>query len=209
MKTTIPPFSRTAALLCGGTAAIGRHRYRQVSNGPRTERLSRSITGLLRHRNPTLKPLLARLQAAHVDDPSLSVATGLDQPALSPLARGFIFDASIMTRAASSVNVHSRATNAWDRQWSLLFSDDSSGLSEPTCASGIRPRAACGETNSRTHASQQKVFYSITSSAVASNIAGTSRPSVLAVFRLMTNSNLVGRTTGKSLGFSPLRIRPA
>ena len=34
-------------------------------------------------------------------------------------------------------------------------------------------------------------FY--TSSAMASNVAGTARPSVLAVCRLMTNSNLVGR----------------
>jgi hypothetical protein len=33
-------------------------------------------------------------------------------------------------------------------------------------------------------------------------------PSVLAVCRLMTNSNLTGRITGKSESFSPLRIRP-
>ena len=34
--------------------------------------------------------------------------------------------------------------------------------------------------------------YSITSSAVASSIDGISRPSSLAVFKLMTSSNLVG-----------------
>jgi hypothetical protein len=34
--------------------------------------------------------------------------------------------------------------------------------------------------------------YSITSSASASNLSGISRPSALAVFALMTNSNLVG-----------------
>jgi hypothetical protein len=34
--------------------------------------------------------------------------------------------------------------------------------------------------------------YSITSSARASSVAGTSRPSSLAVLRLITNSNLVG-----------------
>jgi hypothetical protein len=34
--------------------------------------------------------------------------------------------------------------------------------------------------------------YSITSSAVASSVGGTSRLSVLAVLRLITNSNLVG-----------------
>jgi hypothetical protein len=50
--------------------------------------------------------------------------------------------------------------------------------------------------------------HSITSSAVASSVGGTSRPSALAVLRWMTNSNLVGCTTGRSAGFSPLRILP-
>jgi GNAT superfamily N-acetyltransferase len=52
-------------------------------------------------------------------------------------------------------------------------------------------------------------LHSITSSAVNCSLAGTSRPSALAVFRLITISNLVGCSTGKSAGFSPLRIRPA
>ena len=51
--------------------------------------------------------------------------------------------------------------------------------------------------------------YSITSSAVASSEFGTAIPSVFAVLRLMTSSNLVGCTTGKSAGLSPLRILPA
>src|SRR6202035_4265625 len=51
--------------------------------------------------------------------------------------------------------------------------------------------------------------HSITSSAVICTIMGTVRPSVLAVFRLSTNSNLVDCMTGRSAGFSPLRIRPA
>ena len=51
-------------------------------------------------------------------------------------------------------------------------------------------------------------LYSITSSAVVSSDGGIIRPSVFAVFRLMTNSNFVGCTTGRSAGFSPLRIRP-
>jgi len=51
--------------------------------------------------------------------------------------------------------------------------------------------------------------HSITSSARASSVGGTSRPSVLAVLRLMTNSNLVDCTTGRSAGLSPLRMRPA
>jgi len=39
--------------------------------------------------------------------------------------------------------------------------------------------------------------------------AGTSRPSVLAVLRLMINSSFVACMTGRSAGFSPLRMRPA
>src|SRR4029450_11997503 len=49
--------------------------------------------------------------------------------------------------------------------------------------------------------------HSITSSARASSDGGTSRPSVLAVLRLMASSYLVGACTGKSAGFSPLRMR--
>jgi hypothetical protein len=51
--------------------------------------------------------------------------------------------------------------------------------------------------------------HSITSSARASSVGGTSRLRALAVRRLMTSSNLVGCTTGRSAGFAPLRIWPA
>ena len=49
--------------------------------------------------------------------------------------------------------------------------------------------------------------YSITSSARASTDGGMVRPIALAVFRLITNSYLVGACTGRSAGFSPLRMR--
>src|SRR5262249_41854408 len=49
--------------------------------------------------------------------------------------------------------------------------------------------------------------HSITASAVASSVAGISRASALAAFRLITNSYLVGACTGRSLGFSPFRMR--
>src|SRR5260221_12720246 len=52
-------------------------------------------------------------------------------------------------------------------------------------------------------------LYSITSSASASSVGGISRPSSLAAFKLIAISNLVGCTTGRSAGLSPLRIRPA
>ena len=59
-----------------------------------------------------------------------------------------------------------------------------------------------------TYAVQQKVPYSITSSAVASSVGGTVRPSILAVSWLMTSSNLLACTTGRSAGLAPLRMRP-
>src|SRR5262249_11523037 len=48
--------------------------------------------------------------------------------------------------------------------------------------------------------------HSITSSARASNVGDTDKPSALAVVRLMTRSNLVGCATGRSEGFAPRRI---
>src|SRR5215471_10709334 len=50
--------------------------------------------------------------------------------------------------------------------------------------------------------------YSITSSAAFNKPKGTVSPSVLAVLRLMTNSNLVGVCTGRLAGLSPFRMRP-
>jgi len=50
--------------------------------------------------------------------------------------------------------------------------------------------------------------YSITWSARPSSGKGRFSPRPSAVFRLITRSNLVACMTGKSLGASPLRIRP-
>ena len=49
--------------------------------------------------------------------------------------------------------------------------------------------------------------HSITSSARARSTGGIVRPSARAVLRLITSSNVVGCSTGRSPGFSPLRIR--
>ena len=56
---------------------------------------------------------------------------------------------------------------------------------------------------------QQDWAYSITSSARASSIGGTVRPSALAVMRFTTRSNLVGCSTGISPGFVPRKILSA
>src|SRR5258708_15612324 len=58
----------------------------------------------------------------------------------------------------------------------------------------------------RTYAPHQ-YRYSITSSARANRVGGISKPSSLAVLRLIANSNLVGCSTGRSPGLAPLRTR--
>src|SRR5262245_8747391 len=65
-----------------------------------------------------------------------------------------------------------------------------------------RPRSRCSAEQRDERASS----HSITSSARASSVGGTSKPKALAVFRLTTNSNLVPCCTGRSAGFAPLRI---
>src|SRR5262245_55887386 len=48
--------------------------------------------------------------------------------------------------------------------------------------------------------------YCMTSSALDSSCCGIVKPSALAAVRLMTRSNLVGCSTGRSAGLVPLRI---
>jgi hypothetical protein len=73
-------------------------------------------------------------------------------------------------------------------------------------------RALGAHCQNRTHAPQQttcigcKMIYTITSSARASSVGGTSRPSALAALRLMISSTLVGNSTGKSAGLAPFNI---
>src|SRR5262249_12552169 len=52
-------------------------------------------------------------------------------------------------------------------------------------------------------------LHSITSSAIASSLSGTAKASALAVFKLITSSNLTDCITGRSVGFVPLRILAA
>src|SRR5262245_12785788 len=58
------------------------------------------------------------------------------------------------------------------------------------------------------HSHCSKISYSITSSAATSSLSGTVSRSIVAVWALMTSSNLVDCTTGKSAGLAPLRMRP-
>jgi hypothetical protein len=78
-------------------------------------------------------------------------------------------------------------------------------LTQMGCAG---PRGLCARRRPEQvqQESVQNQDYSITSSARASNVGGTSRPSALAVLRLMASSNLVGCWTGRSAGLAPLKI---
>ena len=65
----------------------------------------------------------------------------------------------------------------------------------------------CALCQKRTHAAQQKSFYSITLSARSSSVGSTVRPSAFAVLRLRVRLNMVGFWTGRLAGLSPLRMR--
>src|SRR5262249_4940122 len=71
------------------------------------------------------------------------------------------------------------------------------------CSRRERPRRRAAQQRDKLAPS-----HSITSSASVSRLSGMVSPSALAVLMLMTKLNLVGCSTGKSLGFSPLRMRP-
>ena len=98
--------------------------------------------------------------------------------------------------AAANVRFGSFATFA--RRWHVRFAPKSDHGAD------VPKSTLCATSGFGTAATQN--LYSITSSARASSVGGTVRPSALAVLRLRTSSNLTGRSTGKSAGLSPLRI---
>src|SRR5262249_56697143 len=71
------------------------------------------------------------------------------------------------------------------------------------CPRAERPSGRAGQRSD-----ERAALHSITSSATASSEGGTVIPSVRAVCALMTSSNLLDCTTGRSAGFAPLRMRP-
>ena len=82
----------------------------------------------------------------------------------------------------------------------------------PLCINTDRKFWALGLSrcaNSGCEQSQQGSPYSITSSARASSVGGTVRPSALAVLRLIKSSMLVGNSTGRSPGLAPFQLKNA
>src|SRR5262249_17875805 len=76
--------------------------------------------------------------------------------------------------------------------------------SSTLCPRRDRP---CGRAAEKCH--ELSPSHSITSSARPRSVIGIVRPSPLAALRLMISSTFVACWTGRSPGFSPLRIRPA
>src|SRR5262249_46228042 len=66
-------------------------------------------------------------------------------------------------------------------------------------ARDVRWPSDCGAADERDEVAS---FHSTTSSAIASSLSGTVRPSAAAILRLITSSNLVGWITGISAGLA-------
>ena len=118
----------------------------------------------------------------------------------------------------SRYGLHTRAVTVYRDTLSEGFSHFVTSMTAPVasgwsgCRVGLAPtgkrRLFTAHATSRLMHRSKRHLYSITSSARASRVGGTPRPSVLAVWVLMTSSNLVDCRTGRSAGFSPLRRRP-
>ena len=108
----------------------------------------------------------------------------------------------------ASFHQRPRRTSAFERIGDKPV-DDSGGFGGKTdTAAGPRGGSLCPKRRFATVNCRIAKVYSITSSALASKDGGTERPSALAVVRLSTNCNLVGRCTGKSAGIAPFKICP-
>jgi hypothetical protein len=91
----------------------------------------------------------------------------------------------------------------------LAKSDDRSTSASPRKRPSCCVTANCREGPTRdSRSAATKFHHSITSSARAKSVGGIVNPSALAVFRLMTSSNLTVCWTGRSAGLAPLRSFP-
>jgi Domain of unknown function (DUF892) len=110
-----------------------------------------------------------------------------------------------MAKAANSDQVTSRTQNI------RAFFNAIGHLLTSVCAAGMSPSPPIADvirwlSDVRFVPIAEVAVYSITSSARARREGGIVRPISLAVFRLMTSSNRVGCSTGRSAGLPPLRI---
>src|SRR5262249_50922842 len=85
------------------------------------------------------------------------------------------------------------------------YSQEANGRQPAALLRARRERPCCRAAEQRSD--ELAPLHSITSSARASTVAGMSRPNAFPVLRLTTSSYFVGACTGRSAGFSPLRMR--
>ena len=78
----------------------------------------------------------------------------------------------------------------------------------PKAAAPSRDKGGRGGPTTDSRSAANKFHHSITSSARTKSVCGIVNPSALAVFRLMTSSNLTVWWTGRSAGLAPLRSFP-
>src|SRR5262245_57500077 len=96
------------------------------------------------------------------------------------------------------------------KRWPRLIGEnaDATNLPAPLGGSSKRRRDNRAAEQRDELAPLHLCGHSMASSASASRVGGISTPNAFAVARLMTSSNLAPTSTGRSPGFSPLRIRP-
>src|SRR5215813_13091409 len=152
-----------------------------------------------------------QIESRAADDLEHVGGRGLLRQRFVQLARTrFEFLLQLRSGFANAVNVSSR----------LRFVRTKTGVSSGLCPFSSQDHLVGTVTGSPSGRASQRsslsilpephdelALHSITSSARASSVGGTCRPSAFAVFRLITSSYLVGACTGRSAGFSPLRIR--
>src|SRR5262249_41153283 len=130
-----------------------------------------------------------------------------DYEGAARIVHALIIDYKILTFAKATLSQHRAERLIWDCCRRVVEGRPQDAQSnEPVRllrARGERPRGRCAAEQR----DELAAHHSITSSARASSVGGTVRPSAFAVLRLITSSYLVGACTGRSAGFSPLRMR--
>ena len=103
-----------------------------------------------------------------------------------------------MIRSENS-DIHHPPPPNWSARIKLVVGPSSKSGMNLVDDGQIQEQVACRPHGSPSH--------SITSSARASKVGGTSRPSARAVVKLTMKSNFVDCTTGRSAGFAPPTMR--